>query len=165
MSCWVNTSGNDMIKNLIIGSDSAIKDRLQALMSGASIQEYVDEHIVFGDLSQNRAALWSLLLMSGYLKVLSKQPQGRRYLCELAIPNKEIQDFYSSVVEDWLSGTRGHSWYLEFLDDLTKGRVKAFERKLQTLITEVLSCRDVTETSQEAFYHGLMLAFVSGLAE
>ena len=44
-------------------------------------------------------------------------------------------------------------------------RVSQFEKKLQTLIIEVLSCRDVTETTQEAFYHGLMLAFVSGLKE
>ncbi len=101
--------------------------------------------------------------MSGYLKVVSKQPQGNCYLCELAIPNKEIEYFYNSVVENWLSGAKGPDWYREFLEDLSNGRVIEFEAKLQTLIEETLSYHDVTKKSQESFYHGLMLAFVSGL--
>ena len=63
---WVNTSGNDLIKQLITNSEPAIKDKIATLISGESITEIVDEHIVFCDLYLNPSALWNLFLMSGY---------------------------------------------------------------------------------------------------
>ena len=164
MSYWVNTGGSDIIKNSIIRAESHVKEKMQALISRATIEEYVDEHIVFDDLTKNSAALWSLLLMSGYLTAVSSKPHGRRQLCELKLPNNEITDLYDSIIEDWLSGNN-KDFYRAFLDDLTNGRIIGFEEKLQTLIEDVLSCRDVTKTSQEVFYHGLMLGFVSGLRD
>ncbi len=165
MSYWVNTSGNALIRDLIIQADLELKERLQVLMGGGIIQEIIDEHIVFGDLTQNTTAVWGLLLMTGYLTIECIQAQGRKYLCDLRIPNNEIADFYDSVVQEWLSGNRGFKWYQAFLSDLANGNAVAFEEKLQKLITEILSCHDVTKHSQEAFYHGLMLAFVSGLRD
>lgn len=67
------------------------------------------------------------------------------------------------LLKEWLTGDRGFNWYTEFLSDLREGRVAEFEEKLQTLVDETLSCHDVSKKSQESFYHGMMLAFVSGL--
>jgi len=164
MSYWVNTGGSDMIKNLIIKAEPYVKEKLQALISRETIEEDVDEHIVFGDLTKNSAALWSLLLMSGYLTAVSNKPHGRRQLCKLKLPNNEITDLYDSIIEDWLSGNN-KDLYKVFLDDLVNGRVVEFEEKLQTLIEDTLSYHDVTSTSQESFYHGLMLGLVVGLKD
>jgi len=165
---WVNTSGNDLIKQLIINSGSEIKDQITTLINGKSITEIIDEHVVFGDLDTNPSALWNLFLMSGYLKAISvntdeDNEDSEEY--ELSIPNKEIDSLYRKIIREWLSGTRGFKWYKVFLNDLVTGKVNAFEEKLQTFIYETLSCHDVTEKTQEAFYHGLMLAFVAGLKE
>lgn len=162
---WVNTSGNRMIKDLIINSPSAIQEKLQQLISGEAITEFVDEHVVFTNILQNNTALWSLLLMAGYLTFTTQEIEGQYYLCNLAIPNKEVANFFKITIEEWLAGTKGLTWYQAFLADLADGRVEAFEAKLQVLIEDILSCRDVTKSSQESFYHGLMLAFVSGLKE
>lgn len=97
------------------------------------------------------------------LKCISYEDQGRRDLCELKLPNNEVEDFYTSVVEEWLTGNRGFNWYAEFLSDLREERVAEFEEKIETLVEETLSCHDVSKKSQECFYHGMMLAFVSGL--
>lgn len=162
-SYWVNTSGNELIKNLIIKSSSNIQAKITNLIAGDVIQEYIDEHAVFSDLNESLSAVWSLLLMSGYLKYISSQDRGRHYLCELALPNKEVESFYISMIEEWLTGDRGFNWYIEFLSDLKEGKVKQFEEKLQILIEDTLSFHDVNKKSQESFYHGLMLAFVTGL--
>jgi hypothetical protein len=167
-SYWVNTSGNELIKQLIINSESVIKDQITTLISGGSIKEIVDEHIVFGDLDTNPSAIWNLFLMSGYLKAISvntgeDDEDSEEY--ELSIPNKEIDSLYRKIIREWLSGARGLKWYKEFLNVLVTGKVTAFEEKLQTFIYETLSCHDVNEKTQEAFYHGLMLAFVAGLKE
>ena len=165
---WVNTSGNDLIKQLIINSEPEIKDKIATLISGESIKEIVDEHIVFGDLDTSPSSLWNLFLMSGYLKAVStntddEEEDNEEY--ELSIPNKEIDSLYRKIVREWLSGARGLNWYREFLNDLVTGKVAAFELKLQTLIGETVSFHDATKNSQEVFYHGLMLGIVAGLRE
>jgi hypothetical protein len=165
---WVNTSDNELIKQLIVNSGTEIKDKIATLIAGKSIKEIIDEHIVFGDLDTNPSALWNLFLMSGYLKAIpinkdKNNEDNEEY--ELSIPNKEIDSLYRKIIREWLSGARGLNWYREFLSDLANGRVEAFEEKLQALIIGTLSCHDVTIATQEAFYHGLMLGFVSGLKE
>ena len=162
-SYWVNTSSNELVKNLIINSPYNIQESIEALIAGSTIKQYVDEHIVFNDLNTSSSAIWGLLLMCGYLKYTSYQYEDRGYLCELKLPNQEVENFYISIVKEWLSGDRGFNWYIEFITDLAEAKVQSFEDKLKILIEETLSMHDVTKKSQESFYHGLMLAFVSGL--
>jgi hypothetical protein len=164
-SYWINTSGNKLVENLIIKSSYNVQESITALIAGKTIKENINEHIVFSDLNKSPESIWSLLLMSGYLKYTSCEMKGRRYLCELKLPNKEIEDFYISVVEEWLTGDRGFSWYQEFLKNLTNGMTEEFEEKLQTFVNEVVSFHDVTRKSQESFYHGIMLTLTACLKE
>lgn len=100
---WVNTSSNDLAKNLLINASSNIKNSIELLIAGHTVREYVDEHVVFSDLKNNPGALWSLLLMSGYLKYISCEDQDRGYICDLSLPNNEIASFYISSIREWLS--------------------------------------------------------------
>ena len=79
--------------------------------------------------------------------------------------NKEVEFLYKQTFMEWVAGKGGINWYLEFIDDLANGRVINFKDKLQTFITDTLSCHDVTKVTQESFYHGVMLAFVCGLKD
>ena len=72
----INTSGNQLIKEQIIAASPDIQDKIQSLIAGNTITETIDEHVVFGDLKKDTAALWSLLLMSGYLKTVSSVASG-----------------------------------------------------------------------------------------
>ncbi|MGI9214203.1 MAG: AAA family ATPase, partial [Gammaproteobacteria bacterium] len=162
-SYWINTSGNELVKNIIIKSSFNVQEKIADLIAGKTIKEYIDENIVFTDLEQSNDAIWGLLLMAGYLKYVSYEDHGRRSLCELGLPNNEVEDYYTSVVEEWITGDRGFNWYIDFINDLKDCKVVEFEQKLQTLIEETLSFHDVTKKSQESFYHGLMLAFITGL--
>ena len=102
--------------------------------------------------------------MSGYLKYTCYQDEDRGCLCELKLPNNEVEIFfYIGTIKEWLTGDCGFNWHAAFLTDLREGRVAEFEEKPQTLVEETLSCHDVSKKSQECFDHGMTVVFVSGL--
>ena len=145
---WINTSSNELIRELLITSDFATQDKIGQLITGEAIKEIVSEHVVFQDLKQNRAAIWGLFVMSGYLKVLSSEFTEYGNICELAIPNKELEVLYKQVFREWLAGSRGIIWYQELLAALTAGRILEFEAKLQNAIEEMASYHDNSKTTQ-----------------
>lgn len=60
---WINTSSNDLIKDLLKQAPLQFKTEFEALMQGNTTEQLIDENIVFSDLERNPAAVWSLLLM------------------------------------------------------------------------------------------------------
>ncbi len=162
---WINTSSNDLIRDLLLTSELNTQDKIAKLITGEAITEVVNEHIVFLDLQKNRSGIWSLFLMSGYLKVISSNFTEYGNLCELAIPNKEVEFLYKQIFIEWLSGSRGIIWYQELLVALTTGQVAVFELNLQNIIAEMVSYHDTSKTTQEIFYQGLMLGILAGLKD
>lgn len=163
---WIHTSSNELIKELVIKSDFKTQEKFARLISGIVIKEIIDEHIVFQDLEKNQGSIWSLLLMTGYLKAITvNMNMDGDEECELAIPNKEVESLYKRIAREWLSGNRGIAWYREFLGMLVNGKVKEWEEELQKVIIEIVSYHDTTKSIQEIFYHGLMLGILAGLKD
>lgn len=65
-----NSSSNSLVGKLIREGSTDIKQEFEELLSGQSIIAPIDEQIVYGELDGSREGVWSLLLASGYLKVL-----------------------------------------------------------------------------------------------
>jgi len=159
---WINTSDNALIKDLLIQSSESFKNQFQELLQGRAIERLVDENFVFGDLTKNEDAIWSLLLMAGYLKVTAQQRTSDGLLCTLAIPNQEVRNLYQQIVKQWLSSNYGIEWYNQFLNYLLTGNIIAFERCFQELMDRTISYHD-TATEPEAFYHGLLVGITASL--
>lgn len=160
---WVNTSDNALVRQLLLASSAAFKDRLELLLHGGSIERIIDENFVFPDLKKhNEPAVWSLLLMAGYLKIISYQDTSQGPLCQLAIPNQEIRDLYRQIIEQWLSDGYGVEWYNEFLDHLLNGNMQEFSKGLNQIMEQTVSVHDVAR-EPEAFYHGLMIGLTASL--
>ena len=68
---WAHTSSNSLVGKLIRSGNRSIKEKFESLLRGQTIQSPIDEQIVYNQLNGNERAVWSLLLASGYLKVLS----------------------------------------------------------------------------------------------
>lgn len=163
---WIHTSGNELIKELLIKSDWQTKEKISQLIKGHSIKETIDEHIVFKDLEKNQGSIWSLFLMTGYLKAITVNINSYGYEeCTLAIPNKEIGSLYIRIIQEWLSGSRGIVWYQNLWSALITGNVQEFESSLQDILLEMASYHDTGENTQEIFYQGLMLGIVCGLKD
>ena len=90
---WINTSGNVLIKDLLLRSDGIVFEDLDNLVKGKEKTIYINENVVLGN-SLDPNNLWELMLFSGYLTVKEKI-NNEAYLVK--IPNKEIQSFFKSL--------------------------------------------------------------------
>ena len=156
---WINTSGNDLIKKLLINSSLKFKQDFECLLRGETIHKSIREDVVFGDLETNESLIWSLFFVAGYLKIVNNpEDNDKRYA--LSIPNKEIEEYYHFLIQEWLAGTNGADWCVDFLNDLLAGKIKEFEVGLQEVLENIVSSHDA---ANETFYHGLILGFLSTL--
>ena len=160
---WVNTSDNALIKDLIIQSSTHFKAQFESLLQGEAVERLMSETIVFNHLEGNESALWTLLLMSGYLKVTSIKQTDQGPNCQLEIPNKEVKGLYQMFIAQWLSGLNDANAFNIFLNDLLNGNMENFEEHLRRITLQTFSIHDVTGKQAEKFYHGFMLGLVSGV--
>jgi len=161
MPHWIGTSGNELVKDLMVKSNTEFKRHFESLLQGLPVQRLIDENMVFADLNKNHEiAVWTLLLMSGYLKVTKRENVDQGMLCMVAIPNREVRILYRQVIEQWLANGHGVMWYNDFLKSLLMGDIAHFREQLKELMEETISHHDVTKKS-EAFYHGLMIGLTA----
>ncbi|MCE3239445.1 MAG: Protein of unknown function (DUF1703)/Predicted AAA-ATPase [Gammaproteobacteria bacterium] len=159
---WVNTSDNQLIRTILLNSSTGFKEQFELLLQNNPVEQLIDENTVFGDLKKNEPAAWSLLLMAGYLKVLSQRHTEQGLWCFLEIPNKEVRNLYRQIIEQWLSNGHGIAWYNQFLTHLLTGNIDLFEKELRNVMEQAVSSHD-TGRNPEAFYHGLMIGLTASL--
>ena len=63
---WANTSSNSLVGKLIREGNRNIKTTFEKLLKGETIRCPIDEQIVYNQLDDNEAAIWSLLLANSY---------------------------------------------------------------------------------------------------
>jgi hypothetical protein len=160
---WINTSSNDLAIDLIIKGGVEIYEKLEVLLQNKPILENLDEHIIYQNINENRAAIWTLLVMTGYLKIVSSPTVEGSNKYELALPNKEVRYFYQNAIQIWLSDRNGAMWYQNFLEDLLVGKLLNFEKKLLKIVQATFSVKDLGKNEPEKFYHAFMLGLLATL--
>lgn len=159
---WINTSDNELIKDLLTHSDESFRTQFEDLLRGETVEKVIDERVVFADLKKNETAAWTLLLMAGYLKVMSSRREEEELWCTLDIPNREVRSAYRQIIRQWLSNGHGVEWFNQFLNHLLTGNLTAFEADFRHLVEETFSVHD-TSKDPEAFYHGFMVGATASL--
>ncbi len=162
---WVNTSGNDLVKHLLARGSRQLKMDLESVIHNESITALIDENLVFRNLENDKNAVWSLLLFTGYFKIIHIESKDVQSQCELAVPNKEIMSLYRDIIRNWLSEPLDNNQYLEFLLSLTEGRVEEFADRLQRYLLETMSIFDASGHEPEKFYHGFVLGMMVSLSD
>ena len=64
---WNNTSGNAIMRTLIENSDGSLRQDIEKLVSGESIEHNVAEDLTYDIIYQNENNIWSMLYLTGYL--------------------------------------------------------------------------------------------------
>lgn len=103
---WANTSGNSLVGKLIREGDQSVKETFECLLKGGIIRCPIDEQIVYDQLDDDVDAIWSLLLASGYLKVISYEKldeidENEDQLYDLALTNQEVRRMFRGIVRGW----------------------------------------------------------------
>ena len=164
MTYWVNTSGNDLIKDLIARADSNTKAELELLLTDAPIIKTIDEAFTFAGINQTGTALWSLLLFSGYLTYIKRELIRGKYECLLALPNYEIKELYRDFITEIFHKAFLNSTNIqEFFKALISGQTLLVQELLQMFIVNHMSTFDLAVSQPEISYHmfvlGLLVAF------
>ncbi len=96
---WQSTGNNDLIREALEGASEEILDGMEALMQGKSLVTYIDTGVIYPHIQKSPSSVYSLLLVAGYLKALTnEQTFGGDYMCEVALPNREISYVYSREI-------------------------------------------------------------------
>ena len=165
---WANTSSNNLIGKLIRESGAGMKEAFERLMRGESIRVELNEQIVYNQLSSNRNAVWSLLLASGYLKVIITElieDTGCIYY-QLALTNKEVRIMFSGIIRGWFSENDS---YNDFIKAFLSGDIKAMNIYMNKFALQTFSFFDTGKhpsvSEPERFYHGFVLGIMVELAD
>ena len=171
-SYWANTSSNGLVGKLLREGNRLVKEEFETLLRGESIWAPIDEQIVYSRLEQDEAAVWSLLLASGYLKVLNYErmelvERGRKVRYELRLTNYEVAQMFDGLVLDWF-GAAGAD-YNDFVRALLQGDLEAMNAYMNRVALKTFSYFDTGNgaagAEPERFYHGFVLGLMVELQD
>ena len=155
---WQSTGSNDIIGEIIGTATPEITENLYKLFCGNTITTYVDTSVMYPEVQNNPYSIYSFLLVAGYLKVAAIYPQNDgNYMCDVAIPNKEILYVYEKEV---LNRTNQNNVSIS----IHQAIFSKDTRKLQSLLEDfMLKSISTMDGANEAFYHGMMLGLCAVL--
>ena len=167
---WANTSSNSLVGKLLREGNRGIKEKFENLLRGEVIRTPIDEQIVYNQLDGSEKAVWSLLLASGYLKVLSYDrmellERGQKQMYELALTNYEVECMFEGMIRGWF--TEAEEDYNEFIKAMLQNNLKAMNAYMNRVALSTFSYFDTGKRPSydqpERFYHGFVLGLIVDL--
>ena len=152
---WQSTGSNDIIREVLASATPDIMERLEALMKGESFITHIDTGVIYPQIQKNPSSVYSFLLVAGYLKAVScSQTYGEDYLCEVALPNKEISFVYSKEILSQLESIIPRPAAIAVQEAIYKMDADTLQKTLENFLLQTISFHDA---ANETFYHGLIL--------
>ncbi len=152
---WQSTGSNDIIREVLSAATPEIMERLEALMKGESFPTCIDTGVIYPQIQNDPSSVYSFLLVAGYLKAVScAQTYGEDYLCEVALPNKEISFVYSKEILSQFESIIPRPAAIAIQEALYKPDADALQKTLEDFLLRTISFHDA---ANETFYHGLIL--------
>ena len=170
---WANTSSNRLVGKLLREGNREVKKAFEGLLKGEHLITPIDEQIVYDQLDDNEWAIWSLLLASGYLKVVSHETyeeieddfQEVNY--ELDLTNLEVRRMFVRMIKGWFAENQPD--YNDFIKALLQDDLKAMNLYMNRVSSEMFSYFDTgkkpSRKEPERFYHGFVLGLMVELSD
>ena len=135
---WAGTSGNSIIETLFDISDDSTLSDLRSLAENRTVVKTIDSEITFADLDLDSENIYSVMVMSGYLKAI---PADGGY--EVSLPNRELFEVFANMLA-------------------TRLRSKLGNNRVGTMIRSL--AKHITSNDAEAIQEDLYQLFASSLA-
>ncbi len=160
---WTNTSGNSVLAEALASEDDdTVADLLDLLNPRATVDQWIDPNIAYGDIGRQTGALWSVLYMSGYLTTDDTAfPEDPSRLRPLRVPNAEVRGVFGREVADRARSVAGSTRRLRGLHTaITAGDATSLEHELGPILRDSASYYDLTS---ENACHMLLLGLLFGM--
>ena len=155
---WMNTSSNDLVSDVMARMTPRMRDALADFFEKKKSQvPCVRELGKYGTIQNNPQIIWSLLVHTGYLKVL-EGPNSKK-IATVAFPNKELaQVFEDDILTPMMCTPTVGDDLQDLLDALTSGETEKFRKSVEAFLVSSASYFD---TAKEDFFHGLLLGLLA----
>ena len=156
---WSNTSSNSIVKNLIEHADISVKQEIERLIEGGTIEKPIHEDITYDDMDSTQDNLWNFLFFTGYLKKIRQRQEGETIYMEMGIPNSEVRYIYKNEVLRWFEEKIDKKTEKKELGPLYESLLNEDTEKMEEILSENLMETISFYDYQESYYHG----FLAGL--
>ncbi|MEN8905245.1 MAG: AAA family ATPase [Clostridiales bacterium] len=154
---WSNTSSNNIVRKLIERNTADIKDSIEELIRGRSLEIKVHEDITYGDIELSDENIWNFLFFTGYLKKVSERFQDVELFIKVKIPNKELEYIYKNKIINWFEQIIRE----KDLTPLYKSLLEGNEDTISDIISDELMNMISYNDYKESFYHGFLMGILS----
>ncbi len=154
---WVNTSSNDIIKDLIIRADRETKGQIETLLGGGTLDIQVHEEVTYADMHSNSESLWNFLYFTGYLTKEREYFKGKYIFLKLCIPNVEVMTIYENTIMNWMKEIIKKEDFHDLYLAMEEGDARRMTDILNGQLFRTISFYD----NAENFYHGFLTGILS----
>ena len=156
---WLQTSSNGTINEIIKSLDTETYHKLRDIINGTAVSSIVTTNVIYPELKDKSDSIFGFLLMTGYLKSIKTSFTARgNILCQLCIPNKEIENVYYNEILAQLEDGVSINTANNISEALLHKNGEALKAALNTFLLETISYYD---TFNESYYHGLLLGMTA----
>ena len=154
---WINTSSNDIIKDLIARADRETKGQIETLLVGGILDIQVHEEVTYGDMHSNGENLWNFLYFTGYLTKESEYFKESSIFLRARIPNIEVKTIYQNTILNWMKAAIKKEDFQDLYRAMEEGNAQRMTDILNGQLFRTISFYD----SAENFYHGFLTGILS----
>lgn len=154
---WINTSSNEIIKNMIARADRETKGQIETLLAGGSMNIQVHEEITYEDVNENGENLWNFLYFTGYLTKESEYFEEASIFLNVRIPNVEVKTIYQNTILYWFRENIKKRGFEDLYQAMEEGNPEKMGEILGEQLLSTISFYD----SAENFYHGFLTCILS----
>ncbi len=154
---WINTSSNDIIKDLIVRADRETKGQIETLLEGGTLDIQVHEEVTYGDMHSSGENLWNFLYFTGYLTKEKEYFKESSVFLRVRIPNIEVKTIYQNTILSWLKTMIKKEDFRDLYRAMEKGNAQKMTDILNGQLFRTISFYD----SVENFYHGFLTGILS----
>ena len=156
ISYWKNTSDNAIIRSFIDHSGPMISKKLELLMAGETIEQPIEENLMYDYLHSSEENFWSILYLTGYLT--QEKNERSNGLMSLKIPNKEIKEIFETTVRSWFDDQARLMDRKRLFDAVWSGDPQALTIEISKLLRMTIGYHDY----REDFYHAFLAGIFAG---
>ena len=150
---------NSIVRNLVEHADISVKQEIEALIEGGTIEKPIHEDITYDDMDSTEDNLWNFLFFTGYLKKISERQEGETIYMEMAIPNSEVRYVYKNAVLRWFEEKTKKKELTPLYESMLNGDSEKMAEILSENLMETISFYDY----QESYYHGFLAGMLKNI--
>ena len=154
---WINTSSNDIVKDLIAGADRETKGQIETLLSGETLEIQVHEEVTYEDMRSKGENLWNFLYFTGYLTKETEYFRDKYIFLKVRIPNTEVMTIYENTILNWIKERIEKEDFRDLYHAMEEGNAE----KMRDILTGQLFSTISFYDSAENFYHGFLAGILS----